>query len=96
MRRSKLQRNIDILKVLAHKGPLKLTHIMFKSNVNYIELKENLNFLLKQGFIEKRTPDKTHAIFAVSQRGIAVLNYFGELKQVTPIVKEPTKKAITF
>jgi predicted transcriptional regulator len=34
MRRSKLEMYIDILKVLAHRGPLKLTHIMYKANVN--------------------------------------------------------------
>lgn len=96
MRRSKLQRNIDILKVLGHKGPLKLTHTMYKSNVNYNELKKNLDFLLKQGFVEKRTSDKTDASFSASQRGIAVLKYFGEFKQAPPIVKEPTKEAITF
>jgi predicted transcriptional regulator len=96
MKCSKLEKNIDILKVLAHKGPLKLTHIMYTSNVNCSELKENLGFLLKQGLVEKRTPDKTHAIFEVSQRGIAVLKYFGGLKQVPPIVEETTKKATPF
>ena len=95
MRCSKLEKNIDILKVLAHKGPLKLTHIMYKSNVNCSELKENLDFLLKQGLVEKRTPDKTHAIFEVSQRGIAVLKYFDELKQVAPNRRRTDKESHT-
>jgi len=42
MRRSKLEMYIDILKVLAHRGPLKLTHIMYKANVNFRELKQVL------------------------------------------------------
>jgi len=33
-RRSKLEMYVDILKALARHGPLKLTHIMYKANVN--------------------------------------------------------------
>ena len=33
---------VGVLRVLAHKGPLKLTHIMYKANVNCKVLKENL------------------------------------------------------
>jgi len=34
MRRSKLEVHVDVLKVLARHGPLKLTHVMYKANVN--------------------------------------------------------------
>jgi len=49
MRRPKLEINLDILKILAQKGPLKLTHIMYKVNVNCDVLKKYLEFLIKQG-----------------------------------------------
>jgi predicted transcriptional regulator len=88
MRRSKLEMYIDILTVLAHKGPLKLTHIMYKANVNCSVLKEYLDFLLKQGLVEERTIGKSRIVYAVTQRGITVLKYFKELKQVLPIVEE--------
>jgi len=88
MRRSKLEMYIDILKVLAHKGPLKLTHIMYKANVNCSVLKEYLEFLMKQTLVEERTIGKRRTVFAVTQRGITVLKYFRELKQVLPIVEE--------
>lgn len=55
MRRSKLEMYVDILSVLAHKGPLKLTHVMYKANVNCCVLKEYLDFLIKQGLVEQRT-----------------------------------------
>jgi predicted transcriptional regulator len=42
MRRSKLEMYIDILNVLAHRGPLKLTHVMYKANVNCSILNEYL------------------------------------------------------
>jgi predicted transcriptional regulator len=88
MRRSKLEMYIDILRVLAHRGPLKLTHIMYKANVNCSVLKEYLDFLLKQNLVEERTIGKRRVVYAVTQRGITVLKYFRELKLVLPIVEE--------
>jgi predicted transcriptional regulator len=88
MRRSKLEMYIDILTVLAHRGPLKLTHIMYKANVNCSVLKEYIEFLIKQNLIEERIVGKARVVFAVTQRGITVLKYFKELKEVLPIVEE--------
>jgi len=93
MRRSKLEMYVDILTVLAHKGPLKLTHIMYKANVNCSVLKEYLDFLLKQGLVEERKLKKQRTVFAITQRGITVLKYFKELKQVLPIVEEARNQA---
>jgi len=88
LRRSKLEMYVDILKVLAQRGPLKLTHVMYKANVNCSVLKEYLEFLIKQNLIEERTIGKRRVVYAVTQRGITVLKYFRELKQVLPIVEE--------
>jgi predicted transcriptional regulator len=88
VRRSKLEMYVDILTVLAHRGPLKLTHVMYKANVICSVLKEYLEFLMKQGLVEERTVGKARVVFAVTQRGITVLKYFRELKQVLPIVEE--------
>jgi predicted transcriptional regulator len=88
VRRSKLELYVDILRVLAQRGPLKVTHIMYKANVNCSVLKEDLDFLLKQSLVEERTVGKQTVVFAITQRGITVLKYFKELKQVLPIVEE--------
>ena len=88
MRRSKLEMYIDIIRVLAQRGPLKLTHVMYKANVNCSVLKEYMDFLIKQGLVEERTIGKRRVVYAVTQRGITVLKYFRELKQVLPIVEE--------
>jgi predicted transcriptional regulator len=92
MRRSKLEMYIAILNVLAHKGPLKLTHIMYKANVNCSILNEYLGFLIKQELVEKRTIQKEHIVFAVTQRGINVLKYFRELTLVLPIIEDPKRQ----
>ena len=84
MRRSKLEMYIDILFALAHRGPLKLTHIMRKANINCIALKENLNFLITKGLVEERTFMKRRRLliaYAVTQRGITVLKYFREMEK---------------
>jgi len=94
MRRSKLEMYIDILKVLAQRGPLKLTHVMYKANVNCSVLKEYMDFLIKQGLVEERTVGKRRVVFAVTQRGITVLKYFKELKQVLPIIEEAGNQAL--
>ncbi len=88
LRRSKLETYIDILNVLARKGPLKLTHVMYKANVNCNVLKEDLDFLIKQALVEQRTIARQHIVFSVTQRGVTVLNYFRQLTQMLPIVQE--------
>ncbi len=85
--------HIDILRVLAYKGPLKLTHIMYKANINCSLLKEYLDYLLKQGLVEERIIGKGIVVFAITQRGITVLKNFHELEQVLPIVEEARNQA---
>ena len=88
MRRSKLEMYVDIIKVLAQRGPLKLTHVMYKANVNCSLLKEYLDFLIKQGLVEERTVGKQRIVYVATQRGVIVLKYFRELRQALPIVEE--------
>ena len=92
MRRSKREMYIAILNVLANKGPMKMTHIMYKANVNCSVLKDNLYFLIKQKLVEERTIKKEHTIFAVTKRGINVLKYFKELTKALPIIEEKRKQ----
>jgi predicted transcriptional regulator len=92
VRRSKLEVYVDVLSVLAHRGPLKLTHVMYKANVNCSVLKEYLDFLMAQGLVEERNLRKRRVVYAVTQRGLTVLKYFRELKQVLPILEEDQRR----
>jgi predicted transcriptional regulator len=87
---------IDILRVLAHRGPLKLTHIMYKANVNCNVLKNYVRFLISQGLVEERIAGKERRVYAVTQRGITVLKYFRELRQVLPIIEEENRRPTPF
>jgi predicted transcriptional regulator len=93
LRRSKLEMYVDILKVLAQRGPLKLTHVMYKANVNCSVLIECLEFLLKQGLVEERTLKKNRTVYAVTQQGLTVLKAFRELTQALPIIEESRRQA---
>ena len=88
MRRSKLEMYVDILDVLSLRGPLKLTHIMYKSNVNCSVLKEQLDFLKKNSLVEERVMKRERVVFAITPRGTTVLKAFREIKQILPIEEE--------
>ena len=88
MRRSKLETYVDILEVMALHGPLKLSHVMYKANVNCSLLKEYLQFLIEQGLVEEKTVSKRRVEYAISSKGLIVLKQFRELKQVLPFIEE--------
>jgi predicted transcriptional regulator len=79
---------VDILTVLAQRGPLKLTHVMYKANVNCSILKEYLEFLIKQGLVKEKTVGKRRVAYAITEQGVTVLKHFKEFKQVLPIAEE--------
>jgi predicted transcriptional regulator len=95
MRRSKLEVQIDILKVLARHGPLKLTHVMYKANVNCSVLKQYIGFLIQQNLIEEQPVGKkrarTRVVYAITERGRTVLKYFKNLDAVLEITEEANK-----
>lgn len=88
MRRSKIEMYTDVLSALALEGPLKLTHIMYKVNVNCKALKEFLEFLIRQGLVEERSVGKRRVVYAATQRGLTLLQCFKELREALPIVED--------
>jgi len=78
MKQSKLEQYIDILKLFKYNGPLTLTQVINIANVKSIILKEQIDFLVKHGLIEKLTVKKSRAVFAVTHRGTNVMEYFQE------------------
>ena len=73
------------------RGPMKLTHVMYKANVNCNVLKEYLGFLIKQGLIEERVVGKGRVVYSNTARGTTVLTYFRELHKAFPILEEDGK-----
>jgi len=87
MRRSKLEIALDILKILAQKGPMKLTHMMFKANVNCDVLKKNVELLLKQGLIEERLVGKDRIVYSITHQGLTLSKGWKELQLLLPKVE---------
>ena len=92
MRRSKMEMYLDILKILAQKGPLKLTHVMYKANVNCCVLKKYLEFLTQNDLVKEKTLRKQKIIYEISEKGLAVLKNFRELQIMLPVMEEDKSK----
>jgi predicted transcriptional regulator len=86
MRRSKLELHVEILKLLARKGPLQLNHLS-QGNVNCNILREHLVFLIKQGLIEVIV-DKNNVVYANTDRGTSVIRFFEQLDKSFPVKLE--------
>jgi len=93
MRRSKLETYVDILEVLVHWGPLKLTHVMSKSNVNYRVLEQYFSFLIKQGLVNERILRKDRKVYAITPNGVEVVKKLRELKVALPILEGTSNKS---
>lgn len=86
-RRDKLSVYIDILKVLAASGPMRITHISQRVNVNASVLKEYLEFCRMQKLVEKKEKGK-RVLYEASPRGVEVLKFFGEIRGVIQSVEK--------
>jgi predicted transcriptional regulator len=93
MRKSKLELHINILSVLAENEPLNLTQIISKSNVDCRTLKEQLDFLMKNGLAEVKTLKKGKTVYAITARGTEIIRSFSEIKQVFPLEEVENKQA---
>lgn len=88
MKRSKLEMHVDILKVLAQRGPLQQTDISYQSNISCNILKEKLVFLIKQGLVEEVMMGENSVAYTNTNRGSAVVRFFGELDKSLPDKEE--------
>jgi len=91
LRRSKLETCLDILEILASHGPQKITHVMQKANINFNVLKNYFDFLIKQGAVEEKYVKWDKTVYAITEHGLYLINYFKELNHVIPTVKINTK-----
>ncbi len=83
MTRSKLETYVYTLDLLAHTGPLSLSHILIKNNITCSTYGNCLAFLLKQGLIEERNVEMKSVLYAVTKRGMNVLKFFEEHKNAS-------------
>ena len=85
VRRSKLEINLDILRLLASQGPMELTQFTHKTDLSQNLLRQHLDFLAQQNLVEEQKFGKTEVFYVIAERGLRVLNV------VVPIVAEARK-----
>lgn len=88
MGRSKFEMHLDIIRTLAQKGPLKLTHIMYKANVNCSVLREQLDFLILHNIVQERIFKKEKVVFELTEKGLSIIKTFRELQTLMPFNEE--------
>ena len=91
VRKSKLERYVDILEILARarnfasQGPMDLTQLMRKTGLSKNVLKQRLDFLIQQNLVEEQNLGKDKIFYAITERGLKVLYV------VVPIIEEARK-----
>ena len=71
-RRDKFQIINDILSLLQRKGKVKLTHILYGSNLSYDRLKKYIGELKENQFIET-VKEKDKTLYKITDKGLKVL-----------------------
>ncbi len=88
---SKLEMYVDILNVLEHSSPLKVSQIMSETNLNSNIINRYLEFLIKQGLVEEQVTEKSTVVYANTPRGTQVIKFFIGLDKALPPKDEDGK-----
>ncbi len=83
--KSRLEKYVEILTLLAIRKPSSLTHIKNETGMHHNTVKIYLKFLVQQNLVEKQKSNKDEVSYAITGRGLKVLNV------VVPIIKQARK-----
>lgn len=78
-KRTKLEVIRDVLLVLKEHGNVKITHLIYKSNLSYVIIKEYIKELSEKGMIEMNE-EKGKNFFTITPRGAQFLREFEKIK----------------
>lgn len=70
---------IEILSALASIGPMKLTWLTTRVELNKTTLKQHLKLLTNRGLVEKQNLGKDKIFYVLTERGLNVLRVSGPL-----------------
>jgi predicted transcriptional regulator len=96
VKRSSLEMDVAILQALTGSKPLKLTHIMYKANLNANVLKAKLTVLEGKGLIKSNKVQKMHlkgpgrgrTFFGLTSEGLGVLRSYRSVYNVLGCVEQ--------
>jgi len=81
IRRSRIERYLDILRVVSRHGPIKQTHIMYKANLSWVELKKNLDHLMKLKMITE-IDDSSGPLYVISETGLSTIYSYEKIEGI--------------
>jgi predicted transcriptional regulator len=98
---SYIETYVEILKIIAHYGPLTETHIERNTNVNSSVLRGYLDYFLAQGLIEEQRIGKgeeSQTLLKITKTGFTLFRYFLGKTQILPNVEVEleTEEAISY
>ncbi len=74
MRRVKSEITAAVLDTLIIFGPMRLSKITYKANINHSLLKQVIKELVKDNLVEKREPEENIFVYAATQKAkLAIL-----------------------
>ncbi len=80
-RRERFQIINDILSLLQRKGKVKLTHILYGSNLSYDRLKKYIEELKENQFIET-VKEKDKTLYQITNKGLKLISETNKIKEI--------------
>ena len=77
--KSNLELHVDMLRDLEYHGPMQISNICEKTKIDELTLKKHLEFLVKNGLVEKQPMNKVIVLYVITERGQMLLNLFLQL-----------------
>jgi predicted transcriptional regulator len=96
MPRSKLEKYLSVLEALVAR-PLKFEKVSYEAKIDCTTLKQHMDFLVFHKLVEERNLTKGKAVYAITERGLAVFKtlraqrYLQKLKKIMPVVEEASE-----
>jgi len=79
-RRTKADILFDILRIVQQNdGKAKTTKILYGANLSYSRLKQHVNYLIENGFLQKVQKEATY--FVITDKGLLFINEFRKVKR---------------
>ncbi len=78
-KRTKLEVIRDLLSVLREHGDVKITHLIYKSNLSYVIIKDYIKELTDNGMMKLNKLDEK-SFYTITSRGLQFLREFEKMK----------------
>ena len=72
IRRTEPEIQMDVLDALTFNGPLKLTNLTCRVNINYIKLEKLVGYLIVYGFVNKREADSNNVVYLITPKSLKI------------------------